>query len=133
MLKRIKIRFANSKRIRKLLDETVDLKVFQKKPSVKFTSGLFIIGFSYIIGWPMVSVFGLLAVYFKEPLLFAIGSPLIYGLSHLVFIFGVFIAGKDTIAYLNTFLKWTAIKAIRRFIGPDILTQNLNRQNGDPE
>ncbi|MCG8334189.1 MAG: hypothetical protein MJE63_06705 [Proteobacteria bacterium] len=100
---------------------------------MKFVIGLIIIGFSYVIGWPMVSALGVLAVYFKEPLLFAIGSPLTYGLSHLVFILGVFIAGKDTVIYMNTFLKWSATRGLRRFLGPDVLSLHRKGQKNDSE
>lgn len=133
MLKQIKIRLAKSKKIRNLLENPVDLEMFKRKPSVKFVIGLIIIGFSYVIGWPMVSALGVLAVYFKEPLLFAIGSPLTYGLSHLVFILGVFIAGKDTVIYMNTFLKWSATRGLRRFLGPDVLSLHRKGQKNDSD
>ncbi len=126
MFNKIRIRIAKTRFVYKLLANPVDLEIFKKKPSARFFSGLFVIGFSYIIGWPMVSVLAVLAVYFKKPLLFAIGSPITYGLSHLVFMLGAFIAGKDTIVYMNVFAKWSATKGLQRLLGPDAVAQSLN-------
>jgi hypothetical protein len=127
MLIKLKTRLAGTRWIKRLLESPADLEIFKHKPSPKFVLGLFIIGFSYIIGWPMVSALGIVAVYFKNPLIFAIGSPVTYGLSHLVFMLGVFIAGKNTVVYMNAFLKWSAVKGLQRFLGKELIPQSSDK------
>jgi hypothetical protein len=38
-------------------------------------AGLFLVGLSYVIGWPAVAAFGVLAAWFREPLIIAVGGP----------------------------------------------------------
>lgn len=57
--------------------------------------GLFLILFSYVIGWPAVGALGLVSFYTGNPLILAVGGPLVYGLSHLMFLIGMYYAGKD--------------------------------------
>ena len=107
MIKKIKKRIFNSRFVSNLLTDPIDLSLFRRKPTPRFMLGLAIVGFSYLIAWPLISLLGILAVLFKRPLLFAVGSPIAYVTSHLVFLLGVFIAGKDTVTYMNVFLRWS--------------------------
>ena len=43
-----------------------------------------------------------------------IGGPLVYGLSHLVFLAGMYLAGRD---YAAAYLKWAVNILYRKFIG----------------
>lgn len=129
MIYRFRLRIARFRFIRKVLLNQVDLEIFKKKPSARFLIGLFFIGTSYIIGWPLISLLGFLAIYFKEPLLFAIGSPVTYGFSHLVFILGVFIAGKDTVIYMNMFAQWSFSRLMVKLLGTDIVNTIRNQSN----
>jgi hypothetical protein len=89
--------------------EKADLSAFKERPTPRMVFGLFLIGFSYVIGWPAVSALGMLSVYYREPLLVGVGGPTVYGLSHLVFIAGMYVAGTQ---YAGIFMKW----ATRRFM-----------------
>jgi hypothetical protein len=54
-----------------------------------------------------------MAVYFKKPLIIIIGGPLTYGLSHLVFILGMYLAGAK---YTKIFLRWAARVTMEKFL-----------------
>lgn len=69
--------------------------VYKKPPPVRVMVGLFLILLSYVIGWPAVGALGLVALYTGKPLILAVGGPLVYGLSHLMFLIGMYYAGKD--------------------------------------
>ncbi len=58
-------------------------------------AGLFLILFSYVIGWPAVGALGLVSFSTGNPLILAVGGPLMYGLSHVMFLIGMYYAGKD--------------------------------------
>jgi hypothetical protein len=95
MIRKIAERLAKTKYVREVLkDPTVtSLKDIKIQFSFRIIAGLILIGFSYIIGWPAVAAFGFLAVYFEEPLIVVIGGPTIYGISHVVFLVGAWLAG----------------------------------------
>jgi len=96
-------RIAETEYVRGAIEEKADLSAFKKKPSIRILLGIAIIGFSYIIGWPAISVLGILSIYMDKPWLLAIGGPLLYGLSHLVFLLGMYLAGAQ---YAKIFLRW---------------------------
>lgn len=99
--------------VRRAIAERADLSAFRRPPSLRILAGVFAIGFSYVICWPAIGALGTLSVYFKEPLLVIIGGPLTYGLSHLVFLLGMYLAGAD---YSKIFLRWAARVAVERHL-----------------
>ena len=83
--------------------EQADLSAFKEKPSLKIILGLLAMMVSYIIGWPAVAALGLLSIQLHEPLVVIVGGPLTYGLSHLVFLLGMYLCGA---VYSLIFLRW---------------------------
>jgi len=104
-------RIAETEYVRGAIEEKADLSAFKKKPSIRILLGISIIGFSYIIGWPAISVLGTLSIYMNKPWLLAIGGPLLYGLSHLVFLLGMYLAGAQ---YAKIFLRWATRIAVEK-------------------
>ncbi|MEE4358862.1 MAG: hypothetical protein V2I97_20505 [Desulfococcaceae bacterium] len=98
-------RFFQTGFVRSAVADQADLSAFRERPAPRIILGFSLMAFSYIIGWPAVSVLGVLAVYAKEPLILAVGGPVTYGLSHLVFIAGMYFAG---VKYTKIFLRWAA-------------------------
>ena len=101
--------------IQRIMLEELDLSCIMRRPTRREQFGILLVLFSYVIGWPAVAFFGFLSVYIKQPLVLVIGGPLIYGISHLVFIAGAYFAGKT---YTKTFIKWSLKKACEK-IFPD--------------
>lgn len=97
--------------VRKAIEERADLSAFHQKPSFRVLLGVSAIAFSYLIGWPAISALGAVAIHLEEPLLIAIGGPLLYGLSHLVFMLGMYLAGAK---YSKIFLRWAARVAVEK-------------------
>jgi len=69
-----------------------------------------------VLGWPMVGLFSVLAATFQKPGLL-IGGPLSYGLSHLVFLFGLYLAGRDSLRYVEMFSLWSLRTLVERLTG----------------
>ncbi|MFC1889399.1 hypothetical protein ACFL4G_06540 [Thermodesulfobacteriota bacterium] len=99
--------------IRKAIEDKADLSAFKQRPSAKILLGVFLIGFSYLIGWPAVGALGALSVYLKKPLVVVIGGPITYGLSHLVFILGMYVSGAN---YTAIFLRWAARVTFEKYL-----------------
>jgi hypothetical protein len=105
-------KFAETRYARSAIEDKADLSAFKKKPSARVVLGISVIAFSYIIGWPAVGALGMLSIYLEKPLIVAIGGPLTYGLSHLVFMLGMYLAGAD---YARIFLRWATRVTVERF------------------
>jgi len=93
------------------IKEEANLSLFKKRPNLRITFGLFLIAVSYIIGWPAVGVLGTISIYMREPLIIAIGGPIVYGFSHLVFLCGMYFAGSQ---YASAFSRWLTRIVIKK-------------------
>lgn len=89
--------------VRSAMEEKADLSAFKGKPSPRVLAGLLAIVVSYIIGWPAIAALGILAVKLHDPWVMAVGAPLTYGLSHLVFLLGMYLCGA---VYSLIFFRW---------------------------
>ena len=92
MIRKIARILAETKSIREILDHPEDLSEFRERPTPQLIAGLILMGFSYVIGWPAVTVLTILAVYWNEPLIAIIGAPATYGVSCVVFLIGAWFA-----------------------------------------
>lgn len=89
--------------IKNAVAEKVGLRIFKEKPTPRMVSGLVCIVVSYIICWPVISVLGAISLYLKMPLLGIIGGVVIWNISNLLFIFGIYLTGAR---HSKIFLKW---------------------------
>jgi peptidoglycan/xylan/chitin deacetylase (PgdA/CDA1 family) len=106
-------KLAASPYIRKVMQDRVSLEAFKTRPSRRFLLGVSLVLASYILGWPMVGLFSFLAAYSRTPALLFVGSAF-YGFSHLVFILGMYFAGRDCIRYADLMLRWGLRRTIQR-------------------
>ncbi len=105
LINKIGVRLSKTGFISNAIKEKIDLSPFKEKPSPRIITGISLIVFSYIIGWPLISLIGILSLAGKEPLIILIGGPVTYALSHAVFLLGMYLAGGY---YSMIFLKWGA-------------------------
>lgn len=100
--------------VRDALADGADLSAFRDPPTPRIITGLIIMAISYVIGWPVISVLGFLAFRLREPWLVAVLGPIVYGVSHLAFLLGAYLAGAK---YTRTLLRWAARKGVERLAG----------------
>ena len=114
--------------VRDAVINNADLSVFKEKPSVRIfirnMIGMILIVFSYLIGWPLIFILGIISIYTKEPLIVIIGGPIAYGISHAVFWAGMFITGAH---YTMIFLRWAARAAVIKLLGKDKITAAIEK------
>jgi hypothetical protein len=106
-------RLSETAYVRSAIADRADLSAFKEKPSLRVILGVASIGFSYIIGWPAIGALAALAIYLDRPWLVAIGGPLLYGFSHLVFLLGMYLAGFN---YTKIFLRWATRVAVEKLM-----------------
>jgi hypothetical protein len=112
--KKIAARLAKTAYVQRALKERQDIRSIRRKPTARFYTGLFLILFSYVIGWPAVAVLGFIAFHLNNPLIAVIGGPVTYGMSHLVFMIGAYLAGAE---YVAVVLQWATRVAIEKVLG----------------
>ena len=106
-------RISRTAYVRSAIAEKADLSAFRAKPSLRVKLGIAIVLFSYIIGWPAIAVLGYMAVALDKGWLIAIGGPLLYGFSHLVFLLGIYLSGYD---YTKIFLRWAVRVVVEKWM-----------------
>ena len=112
-LKRAVLRLARTRFVHAAIVERADLSAFNGRPGPRVIAGVSAIALSYVIGWPLVSLLGAAAVYYQKAAIAVVGGPVAYGLSHLVFILGMYLAGAR---YSRIFLRWAARIAVERLL-----------------
>jgi hypothetical protein len=129
MIRKIAERLARTAYVRDALEHPPDLREIRRKPSPRVWAGLFLVGLSYLIGWPVVAALGVLAAWFREPLIVAVGGPLTYGLSHLMFLAGAWLAGAR---YVRLLMKHATRRLMERILFRPPLSRRAGEgRNGD--
>jgi peptidoglycan/xylan/chitin deacetylase (PgdA/CDA1 family) len=108
-------KLASTNYVKKAIKEQVTLKSFKTPPSPKFLFGVFLVLFSFLLGWPMVGLFIFLSAYFHAPTLLLVG-PAFYVFSNLVWLFGMYLAGRDCVKYINVAISWSLRKVVERYL-----------------
>lgn len=114
MRKKLAARLAETKYIRSALENPADLSEFREKPTPRLIFGLFLMGLSYVLGWPAVAVLGMMAIWLEDPLIAAIGGPAIYAFSHFLFFVGALVARAPH--YLNVLVRYSVGKLFRKLL-----------------
>jgi hypothetical protein len=113
MIRRTILKIGRTLYVRAAIAERADLAAFREKPAPMVLAGVFAIGFSYVIGWPAVAALGYLSVRSGNHWIVAVGGPLTYGLSHLVFLLGMYLSGMT---YSLIFLRWFTRVSMERLL-----------------
>ena len=111
----VRIRFVREA-MREALEEKADLALLRAKPKPRVFLGLGLVALSYLIGWPAVGLLAAIAYTLREPMVLAVGGPLAYGLSHLVFLAGSWLAGSH---YVLIILRWATRRVIEKMGGTE--------------
>ena len=107
------LRLANTSFVRRAIEEQADLSAFRQRPSLRVIFGVGAILLSYVIGWPLITGLGAVSIYWRQPLWLAVGGPIAYGLSHLVFLLGMYLAGAK---YSMVFFRWATRVAVAKLL-----------------
>lgn len=106
-------RLSRTAYVQSVMAEKADLSAFKQKPSVRTVLGIATLCFSYVIAWPAIAVLGYAAVVSEKAWLLAVGGPLLYGCSHLVFLLGMYLAGFD---YTKIVFRWATRAIMERWL-----------------
>ncbi|HON58465.1 MAG TPA: hypothetical protein PLT45_02910 [Smithella sp.] len=117
VIKKVGLYFANKEFCRAALCDRADLKsIFRGKLSPSVVAGLVLIVISFIIGIPAMVVVGVASAWLKSPLMGLVGIPLVYGISWLMLMLGLYLAGSR---YGMAFLRWATRVILEKIIGEE--------------
>ncbi len=106
-------KLASTAYVKRAIEKQATLDCFKATPSPRLLFGVGMVLFSFVIGWPMVALFGVLSAYSHTPALLILGAAF-YGFSHLVWMFGMYLAGRNCIQYADAVLSWILRKAVEK-------------------
>jgi len=122
-LRLLRLRF-----VRKAVEERADLEMFRHRPDLRLAIGLGLLAISMLLGWPAVGVMTGLAIYFDEAMIGFIGGPAIYGFSWIIYLAGLWVAGKEVLRYAGAFNRWMARRGVEKFLGPEGLPESVEEK-----
>jgi len=99
--------------VQSAIEQRADLSAFKEKPTPVVLLGVFAIVMSFVVGWPAVAALGLLSLKLHNPWIVAVGGPVTYGLSHLVFLLGMYLSGAK---YTVVFFRWLTRITMERLL-----------------
>jgi hypothetical protein len=111
--------FARKEFCKAAIVEHADLSVFEVKLSATVITGLVLIAFSYPIGLPAVFIIGGIAAWSGKPMIGVIGIPLTYGISWLLFMLGLYLAGPK---YGRAISRWAVRVILEKILGKEAKT-----------
>ena len=123
--RRLGLRLARTHYVQKAIAEQADLSLFRERPTLRLAIGLGLLAVSMLLGWPAVGVMTGLAIYFDQPLIGIIGGPAIYGFSWVLYLAGLWVAGRIVLSYAWAFNRWAARRGVEKLLGKQGLPAEL--------
>ena len=105
-------RLARSKFGQRALTQPDGLGILKQKPTTRAYGGLALMALSYLTGLPTLAFLGYLSVKMSKPMIIAVGGPVVFGLVHITFGVGVYLAGKN---YAMEALLWTTKRFLEKY------------------
>ena len=102
-------RQARTKFGQKALNHPDGAVILKQKPTTRVYCGLALMALSYLTGLPALGFLSYLSVKMGRPMIIVVGGPVVFGLVHIMFGVGVYLAGQN---YAMEALLW----ATRRFL-----------------
>jgi hypothetical protein len=97
--------------VQEAIASKADLSLFKRRPTVRLVVGVCLIAISYLVAWPSMAALTFFAAWIGRPVIAVVGAPALYGLSWVVWLVGVGLAGRESMHYGDAFGRW----ALRRF------------------
>jgi len=105
-------RLALTKFGQKALTQSDGLNILKQKPTTRVCGGLALMALSYLTGLPALAFLSYLSVKKSLPLIIAVGGPVVFGLVHIMFGIGVYLAGQN---YAMEALLWATKRFLKKF------------------
>jgi len=105
-------RLARTKFGQKALTQPDGLGILKQKPTTRVYGGLGLMALSYLTGLPALAFLSYLSVKMSKPMIIAVGGPVVFGLVHIMFGVGVYLAGQN---YAMEALLWATKRFLEKY------------------
>jgi len=105
-------RLARTKFGQKALNQPEGLGILKQKPTPRAYVGLALMALSYLISLPALAFLTYLSVKMSKPMIIAVGGPVVFGLMHIMFGVGVYLAGQN---YAMQALLWATKRFLHKY------------------
>lgn len=112
--KKISRYLAGKKFVQTVMAHPADLSEFKERPTLRLIVGLILMVLSFVMGWPAIAALSVLAVWWREPLIFVIGGPTAYALSCVIFFLGAWMARAPH--YLEIMTRYALQSCLRKIL-----------------
>jgi hypothetical protein len=112
LLSSFAIRLAKTEFGQKSLTKPGRLSILKQQNSTRVYMGLFLLATSFLISLPTLAFLSYLSVKLTNPMIIAIGGPVVLLLVHIMFGVGVYMAGKN---YASELLQWATKRFLQKY------------------
>lgn len=105
-------RLARSKFGQNALAQPDALSFLKQKPTPRVYAGLILVGFSFLFGLPTLALLGYLSAKMSEPMIIAVGGPVVIVLVHVIFAVGAYLVGHN---YAKEALLWLTKRFLEKY------------------
>jgi hypothetical protein len=105
-------RLARTKFGQKALTQPDGIGILKQKPTPRVYGGLALMVLSFLTGLPALAFLSYLSLKMSKPIIIAIGGPVVFGLVHIMFGVGVYLAGQN---YAMEALLWATKRFLEKY------------------
>ena len=105
-------RLARTKFGQKALTQSDGLGILNEKPTARVYGGLALMALSFLASLPTLAFLSYLSVKMSKATIIAVGGPVVFGLGHIMFGLGVYLAGKN---YAMKALLWATGRFLEKY------------------
>jgi len=107
------LRLAQIRFVKSAIDDRADLSAFKEPPNWRIFLGMFLIALSFVMCWPVITPLMAMSVYWGRPWIGVVGSTIIYGLSHLTYLAGMYLCGAK---YSLIVFRWMTRVGVEKLL-----------------
>ena len=111
-LRSFAIKLAQTEFGQKSLTKPDRLSILKQQHSARVYVGLFLLATSFLISLPTLAFLSYLSVKLTNPMIIAVGGPVVLLLVHIMFGVGVYLAGKN---YALEVLQWATKRFLQKY------------------
>ena len=112
LLRSFAIKLAQTEFGQKSLTSPDRLSILKQQQSARVYVGLFLMATSFLISWLTLVFLSYLSVKLTNPMIIAVGGPVVFLLVHIMFGVGVYLAGKN---YALEVLRWATKRFLQKY------------------
>ena len=86
--------------------------ILKQKPTTRVYCGLALMALSYLTGLPALALLSYLSMKMSQPMIIVVGGPVVFGLVHIMFGVGVYLAGQN---YAREALLWVTRRFLKKY------------------